>query len=840
MAHKAAAMAHSLSLENPDWGQLLPYLSSFVSITTDLGVESTLANFRVSLRRLFPAWRDLDPLEADADDERPAQPNVDINRFFLENALPVMGMQHCVYNLLKEIHTAIPFWDVFWHDLKNLEALLNWRFRRQRYIATCLRGTPLADLESQFESFSQSLYESRWHEVANFIKKLEPLLAPLRSTWNERRFQGSDGMDEDGGPQSAPAGAAAFNPQALTRCLSSALFASRVLMVIKLETFPEMLAGWAEDCPCHGGVTSESSQYQRSKLMQSHYEGFSVCPLSGKRAPELASGKIAEVYDAVCRQALVSVLTEAPLEEQARVISDFGHARDHIKVLLMSKLDHWTRLPWSLCGLAAYDAETVRRNAQGIITALEESPDVDLHHRLTCKFMSGQLLEDLRRLAEGAGMQDLSREFRLAVAPLRFVPVVETTIESKHAVTTRLHRRDTNAGPVMVSLRNRMSIIERRIRHETGRDGTPSFFCRLAQQLSIARRLSTAPSRLGLQRHPLLVRLENVQGKRARAFLQKPLTSVLYRTDVEAQFQPMDAARKDHEDYHRRNKQVVQGKLESGFVGQSGGRPRARAGPYERLRGGMILEHFRVVGSSREDGRATLFSLPAGSSGVVQSVSSFFAGSLDAATAERRLRAVDAEPLDADHGEAPELEVPPLFFSVVKSRPSANKRMFVNPGAGRSLESHHVAVALHRGLPTGSGEFEVRFQDPGRTLDDDNVAILSSLGSSCDEIEANLKRWSIKEELSYALPGQFSNSSAVTDMVTAMVKGKYTADNDFYVPSIDVRDALEPLCQQGFLVSNGMSGYALTQKALGSLLMHWKASDPAPVCAVRDGVDVWR
>ncbi|CAE7524520.1 unnamed protein product [Symbiodinium sp. CCMP2456] len=778
MAHKAAAMVHSLSLENPDWGQLLPYLSSFVSITTDMGVESTLANFRVSLRHLFPAWRDLDPLEADADDERPAQLNVDISRFFLENALPVMGMQHCVYNLLKEIHTAIPFWDVFWRDLKNLEALLNWRFRRQRYISTCLRGTPLADLESQFESFSQSLYESRWHEVASFTKKLEPLLAALRSTWNERRFQGSDGMDEDGGPQSAPAGAAAFNPQALTRCLSSALFASRVRMVIKLEAFPEMLAGWAEDCPCHGGVTSESSQYQRSKLMQSHYEGFSVCPMSGKRAPELASGKISEVYDAVSRQALVSVLMEAPLllspEEQARVISDFGHARDHIKVLLMSKLDHWTRLPWSLCGLAAYDAETVRRNAQGIITAFEESPDVDLHHRLTCKFMSGQLLEDLRRLAEGAGMQTLTREFRLAVAALRFVPVVETTIESKHAVTSRLHRRDTNAG------------------------------------------------------------------NRARAFLQKPLTSALYRTDVEAQFQPMGAARKGHEDYHRRNKQVVQGKLESGSVGQSGAQPRPRqAGPYERLRGGMILEHFRVVASSREDGRATLFSLPAGSSGVVQSASSFFAGAVDAASAERRLRAVDAEPLDADHGEAPELEVPPLFFSVVKSRPSANKRMFVNPGAGRSLESHHVAVALHRGLPARSGGFEVRFQDPGRTLDDDNIAILSSLGSSCNEIESSLKRWSVEEELSYALPGQFSNSRAVTDMVTAMVKGKYTADNDFYVPPIDVHDVLEPLCQQGFLVSNGLSGYALTQKAMGSLLMHWKASDPAPVCAVRDGVDVW-
>ena len=68
LAQKGAALAHTFSLENPDWSQLLKYLQSFLSITTDLGTESGLAHLRVALQGLFPAWHDLDPMELDGED----------------------------------------------------------------------------------------------------------------------------------------------------------------------------------------------------------------------------------------------------------------------------------------------------------------------------------------------------------------------------------------------------------------------------------------------------------------------------------------------------------------------------------------------------------------------------------------------------------------------------------------------------------------------------------------------------------------------------------------------------------------------------------------------------
>ena len=70
---------------------------------------------------------------------------------------------------------------------------------------------------------------------------------------------------------------------------------------------------------------------------------------------------------------------------------------------------------------------------------------------------------------------------------------------------------------------------------------------------------------------------------------------------------------------------------------------------------------------------------------------------------------------------------PHLFFSVAKSKPSASKRVFVHPGAGRLLEAHHVAVALHSGARTDSSDFTVRVHEPNRRL-----------GSSASEVEFGL------------------------------------------------------------------------------------------------------
>ena len=107
--------------------------------------------------------------------------------------------------------------------------------------------------------------------------------------------------------------------------------------------------------------------------------------------------------------------------------------------ITLSKLDHWTRLPWKFCGLAHAEEEVARRVAEAVKATLDHCPKAELHHRLTQKFLSGRLRDELTRFAEGVPFADLNAEFRTAVPPLRFIPVTETAIESKHAATGRLH-----------------------------------------------------------------------------------------------------------------------------------------------------------------------------------------------------------------------------------------------------------------------------------------------------------------------------------------------------------------------------------------------------------------
>ena len=474
-----------------------------------------IAHFNVNLKELFPAWHNLDPLEADGEalqaDEAAAQ--VPGQRFFLPNAIPIMGMQHCVCNLLKEVHNALEHWSGFWQDLKNLESLLNWPFRRRRLIVTCIRGTPFEHLERHFEGFSQSLYEARWHEVAKFVRKLTPLLRPLRSVWDSRKFEAA-GVDVEGGAlPHAPAGASAFDPQALTRCLQCPKFASYVCLVNKLEQVPERLASWAEDCYCHERVCERLSQHKRHEVLKAHYETICVCPMAGKRAPELAAGHIQNVFRDICEKSLTELLFDSPLplgpENQQHIVSELQRAQNHVQLLLFTKLQHWQRMPWLACGLAHHDEATARRVAQQILACFEECSDAELHHRVTQQFLTAPLYPELQRFAEGTAFEETSLAFQTAVIRLHFIPVVETTVEAKHAVSTRLHKRDTHAGPVMVSLHNRMTILEHRLENE------PGFLGRLATQVTTARRLGALPLKLGLHRHPLIVDVENIRGRHA-------------------------------------------------------------------------------------------------------------------------------------------------------------------------------------------------------------------------------------------------------------------------------------------------------------------------------------
>ena len=103
----------------------------------------------------------------------------------------------------------------------------------------------------------------------------------------------------------------------------------------------------------------------------------------------------------------------------------------------------------------------------------------------------------LKAWVQGANFDDLSETFQRQVSAWRFTPIVETTIEEKHA-RVALSKRSRRLGPVRISLANRLPLMERWIRKETV-SATD-----LLDRFNRSRSLKTVPALLGLQDHPAL------------------------------------------------------------------------------------------------------------------------------------------------------------------------------------------------------------------------------------------------------------------------------------------------------------------------------------------------
>ena len=379
----------------------------------------------------------------------------------------------------------------------------------------------------------------------------------------------------------------------------------------------------------------------------------------------------------------------------------------------------------------------------------------------------------------------------------------------------------------MVSLYNRMVILERRFETEMSPSHEQGFFDRLCEEVAVSRRLAVAPARLGLQRHPLLVSVENLRGRRnVSAYLQKPLTAAIYRVDMDSQFMSMGAARKQHTDYHRRNQGEMQKALK-----ELGAEVKPKFSR-DTVRQALILDHFRFLGDVKP-AETVLFSLPADSSFAVQSLAHFFSKP-ERSECQGQPQTVA---LESDMCEATGHGPLPFFFTLTKAKPSSNKRVYVHPGAGRSLKSHHVAIAFHQvSAVEESGEYTVAAQHLQQGNARDNLAILTSLGKCAAEVESGLKTWSVSPKLSYALPGVSHHvNCALTERVA---EGYRVEENGFHVPRFDISAEADALCKRGLLVSNDMGGYALTSLGMKALSVQWQAVTPRDVCAVREGLDV--
>lgn len=271
-------------------------------------------------------------------------------------------------NLTHDIHTSLQHWDGSFTQLQVMESILWVRERRQRFIRTCLRGTPAACNEQMFTTFEGSLYEARWRDVAGFLHELSPLLRTMPFAWNEERFVQNVDIAGEARPvqeaaqqrQEEQAGIKAFDPASVTHVLRSRKFHVYVHMVQMLDTVPKNISLRAELCPCHAPLLSrlEMTSYAWQFAMSAYFDSArDTWPMTAKGLPELINGEFHTQMEAVFRQSEADLLvmptptcaTHGGPDDLDEVMDDVRKGKDSMLALVtLMMMDLYKRLPFFL------------------------------------------------------------------------------------------------------------------------------------------------------------------------------------------------------------------------------------------------------------------------------------------------------------------------------------------------------------------------------------------------------------------------------------------------------------------------------------------------------------
>ena len=288
-------------------------------------------------------------------------------------------------------------------------------------------------------------------------------------------------------------------------------------MVVSLTQVLESCGQWAESCPCHEDMTLDldSSSFSRPdhtrRASRDHVtlpamfgKLTEVCPMRGKRLPELVGGGIQKVLENLAGVAYGDLLQKHyPLlkpEQWSVVVDDFEKGKALGLLEFFLKFDWTLRLPWKLALLGHHDHGLARRELQANASEFDSQP-AELqkhHHNLTLKLLSKD--RPLRKLKEfdlfACGQKVLAElPMREAYAAcFRFVQITERSYEAAHSIVKR--RAPPNAKGATISLTLRLLDLACDIKLE------PETLVQVAEMFDNARDVTQIPHLLGNSTHP--------------------------------------------------------------------------------------------------------------------------------------------------------------------------------------------------------------------------------------------------------------------------------------------------------------------------------------------------
>ena len=322
-----------------------------------------------------------------------------------------------------------------------------------------------------------------------------------------------------------------FNSDGVTQAVHSKCFWSYLEMCSVVMSVMAELGSWAEDCPCRSWNVKhlKSSKHRKSevsrrflkllhgktKLLPGDACGmWSFCPNRGKRAAEMACGKVIAVCMALFDKAMGTVVAFCnglSAVDMQSVVDFFSQSQSTLVTIITLKTQFWVTLPWKLAGLFHWDKDAAVACAKECMNDFQRRPVDAEHHRITVEFLSesGKWRAQVEDLSNGASLLTLPEPFIARCLELGLVPIVERLMEQRHAFVTQRLRIGNRKGraPTTISLgAGRMEEIELRL------DMDPHFSDALAGNVTLMRDPRAALAKFGLSAHPRVAAQCNLLG----------------------------------------------------------------------------------------------------------------------------------------------------------------------------------------------------------------------------------------------------------------------------------------------------------------------------------------
>jgi hypothetical protein len=562
------ALAHSSKLTSRSWPSVAMILNSTFTWTGDLG-EKRISRFRGNLSDMFGAWitshdepeaaefdfADENELTFEDDEEFDFQaeggypPAVAAPASRLRESLDldftrsifIMGVLHGLHNIVSGLSAVLSYWATYIIELKHVTRLLSKKWSKARLLETCFRVLPYSVFRNEIVAFNASVYDGRWGSALAAVYLLLPLARPLRMAWSMQAYSmgRDDGREATDGDDEKCA-----NIGVADAAIKSLTFWGYSIMLDIIAWFFLECSSFAEDCPCHWVAPSadEFSRRDRKKLFREKTV-LKSCPMSGRRAPELAGGMLLSMlFDwlELCATTLLIELSLLGLNEESKapIMRDFTQARRHIHFSFLLKFSFWQQLPWILFGVGHHRMPIAIQCSIRAIKLFQDAGVAAKHHWLTLAFCApgSQGFEQLHLFASRQRFLPALPLLSNLAAKCRLALVAERWVESLHAANKHHFEGAPNAGAVHLAFLTMLKPMESAIESDANSLALMGKYC------NDTRNERTALVEMGFIMHPQIQKfIRNSSGKTTcLARKHRPaIIELLYHIDAMTLFQDL-------------------------------------------------------------------------------------------------------------------------------------------------------------------------------------------------------------------------------------------------------------------------------------------------------------